>query len=86
MLTSMEDKYTNTNALTFDEIGLTDLEGINNKKKIYKKLSLNLEYITERANSSMFVSKLLDDESKTLIIKSASFTTDKVDLNDAIKL
>ena len=51
----------------FDEIDEIDLEDINNKKKIHNKLSLNLEYITERANSSMFVSKLLDDESDNII-------------------
>ena len=65
MLTSIEDTYSNTH--TFDEIDLSVLEDINNKKKIYKKVSLNLEYITEKTNSSMFVSKLLDDESDNII-------------------
>ena len=60
-----EDDYVNgfENDMNFQDIEL----GTNSKKKIHSKLSVNLEYISQRATSSMFVSKLLNDENDNII-------------------
>ena len=66
MLKAMET----SEKFTFQDI---DLENNINKKKLFREMSLNLEYMNERANSSLFVSKLLNDDDDNILNDQASF-------------
>ena len=66
MLKAMET----SDNFTFQDI---DLEHTINKKKLFREMSLNLEYMNERANSSLFVSKYLNDDDDNILNDQSSF-------------